>query len=151
QLAAGVSLALTACSLFQARTTWTTPAEWAALPDMARAVQQVVPPDALMVAPEALLYSADRRGCRLGLARVAAGRAAAEWGGALETDTPLGLVEFYRLRGATFIALPGSWARRDGIDSERLALQEAIRRRYNVLVDAPFVLIAALADPQEKG
>ncbi len=36
-----------------------------------------------------------------------------------------------------------------GDDPKRLALHEAIRRRYNVLVDRPGVLLAALTDPQD--
>ena len=150
-LAAGVGLALVGLSLLQARSTWSTPPEWATLPEAARAVRVVVPPGDLVVAPEALLYAADRRGCRLELSHSAAQRAAGEWGSALDGESPLSLVEFYKARGARFVAVPGVAGDLRSSDPARLALQEAIRRRYNVLVDGPAVLIALLNDPQGKG
>jgi hypothetical protein len=150
-LAAGVGLALVGISLLQARGTWCTPPEWATLPEAARAVRVLVHPGDLVVAPEALLYAADRRGCRLELNRSAARRAAGEWGSALEGDSPLALVEFYEARGARFVAIPGVARDLSASDPGRLALQEAIRSRYNVLVDGPAVLIALLNDPQAKG
>jgi hypothetical protein len=142
--------ALIGLALLQVRDTWRTPAEWATLPEAASAVRAAIPPGASVVAPEALLYAADRRGCRLEYAPRAARRAAGEWGAALVGDgtDPLALVEFYRARGAGFVAALGS----EGVDRasarERLTLREAIRRRYNVLVDRPGVLIAALNDPK---
>jgi hypothetical protein len=148
---AGVGLALVGLALYQARTTWRTPAEWASLPEAARAVRALVPPEALVVAPEALLYSADRRGCRLEPPGPAARRAAGEWGSALEGDSTLALVEFYASRGARYVAVPGRPPDASPDDPERLALQEAIRRRYNVVIDRPVVLIAVLDDPQTKG
>jgi len=57
-------------------------------------------------------------------------------------------VEFYRARGASFFADLGGGADPAATDPARLALQGAIRRRYNVLVDRPGVLIAALYDPK---
>ncbi len=150
-LAVGMGFALVGISLLQARTTWLTPAEWSTLPEAARAVRSIVPPGGLVIAPEALLYTADRRGCRLELTRSGARRAAGEWGAALESDSPLALVDFYKARGAGFVAVPGVAGDSESIDPARLALQEAIRRRYNVLVDGPFVLIADLHDPQGKG
>ena len=140
-LAAGAGLALVVCSLLQARSTWCTPPEWASLPDAAHAVHALVSPGDLLVAPEALLYAADRRGCRLELDRAAARRAAGEWGSALTGDSPLSLVEFYKARGARFVAIPGVGGDQPSSDPGRLALQEAIRRRYNVLVDGSVVLI----------
>ncbi len=145
-LAAGVGLALAGLSLLQARSTWCTPPEWATLPEAARAVRVLVAPGDLVVAPEALLYAADRRGCRLELDRSAARRAAGEWGAALAGDSPLGLVEFYQARGARFVAIPAVSNEHGARGAGRLALQEAIRRRYNVLVDGPAVLIALLSD-----
>jgi hypothetical protein len=97
-----------------------------------------------VVAPEALCYAADRPGCRLELAPAAAQRAAGEWGGVLECASAPALVEFYKARGARFVALPGGGDALRATDFARLALQEAIRRRYNVLVDTPVVLIAGL-------
>ncbi|MDR3639230.1 MAG: glycosyltransferase family 39 protein [Isosphaeraceae bacterium] len=134
---------LVALSAAQSASTWRTPAEWLGLSAAARAVQANVPSDAWIVAPEALLYAADRRGCRLEFPRAAARRAAGEWG---EPDLPegrLALIEFYRAHGARFVAdVKGEEAG----DPERLALHEAIRARYNVLVDSPGVLLAALTD-----
>jgi hypothetical protein len=135
-------------SLLQVQSTWRTPPEWATLPEAASAVRDAVPPGAWVVAPEALLYAADRRGCRLEFSPGAARRAAGEWGAALDGEDPLALVEFYRLRGARFVAdLGGGGDAREG-NPARLTLQEAIRHRYNVLVDRPGVLIAALNDPK---
>ena len=104
-----------------------------------RAVRALVPRDAWLIAPEALLFAADRRGGRLESSPVAARRAAGEWGGSLAGDEPLALIEFYRARGARFVADVGT-------DPARLALHEAIRRRYNVVVDRDGVLIAILTD-----
>jgi 4-amino-4-deoxy-L-arabinose transferase-like glycosyltransferase len=142
--AVGLGCLLIGLSLFQCRSTWGTPLEWSMLPEAARAVRSVVPPGALLVAPEALLYSADRRGCRLEWTPSAARRAAGEWGADVALGDPLALVEFYRVRGARFVAVPKGTAREAPAAS--MALQEAIRRRYNVLVDQPGVLIAALSD-----
>ncbi len=99
---------------------------------------------ARLVAPEALLFAADRQGCRLEFGRPAAVRAAGEWGEHLASEGPLALVEFYRARGARYVADVGA-----GGDPARLALHEAIRRRYNVLEDRPGVLLADLSFPQE--
>jgi Dolichyl-phosphate-mannose-protein mannosyltransferase len=144
--------AMAVLALFQVRDTWQTPPRWAALPEAARAIRAKVPPGAWVVAPEALLYAADRRGCRLELAPEAVRRAAGEWGTDLEgeTLTSIALVEFYRARGARFVADLGLADDRRASEPRRLALQEAIRRRYNVLVDRPGVLIAALNDPEPE-
>ncbi|HMB05217.1 MAG TPA: glycosyltransferase family 39 protein [Isosphaeraceae bacterium] len=136
-IAAGVGLL--GLSLLQSLSTWRTPPEWTTLPEAARAVRALVPRDAWLVAPEALLFAADRRGGRLESSPAAARRAAGEWGGSLDGDEPLALVEFYRARGARFVADVGT-------DPARLALHEAIRRRYNVVVDRDGVLIAILTD-----
>ena len=126
---AGLSAALSA-------STWTAPPEWTALPGMAEEVKAHVPAGEWLVAPEALLYFADRRGCRLEFDRAAAIRAAGEWGGRLGPDDPLALVEFYRGRGARFVADVGPE------DDRRRAWREAIRRHYTVLVDRPGGLLA---------
>jgi hypothetical protein len=144
-LAAAAGVALAALALVQSRSTWRTPAEWAALPEAARAVQSLVPAGAWVAAPEALLFAADRRGCRLEVQPAAARRAAGEWGATLESDGPLALVEFYRARGARFVADVSA----SDPEPLRLALHEAIRRRYKVLVDRPGVLLADLTDSQE--
>jgi 4-amino-4-deoxy-L-arabinose transferase-like glycosyltransferase len=150
-LAGGAGLAFLGLCGLQARTTWQTPPEWVGLAEAAAAVQRVVPPGALVVAPEALCYAADRRGCRLELTPAAAQRAAGEWGAVLQCPSPPDLVEFYKARGARFVALPGRSAGPHAPESARLALQEAIRRRYNVLVDRPLVLIATLDHVEAKG
>jgi len=141
-LAAGVGLI--ALSAVQSASTWRTPAEWSSLPEAAQALRTHVPDDAWVVAPEALLYAADRRGCRLEFSRSAARRAAGEWDGSDLPESPTALVEFYRTRGARFVADLGD-ASVAG-DSERLALHESIRARYNVLMDTPGVLLADLTD-----
>jgi hypothetical protein len=150
-LAGGAGLALIGLCALQARTTWQTPTEWVGLAEAAAAVRRVVPPGALVVAPEALCYAADRPGCRLELTPAAAQRAAGEWRAALECASPPALVEFYKAQGARFVALPGRGAEPQENELARLDLQEAIRRRYNVLVDSPVVLIAALDHVQGKG
>jgi hypothetical protein len=151
-LATGVGLALIGIALFQVSGTWRTPPEWVSLPEAGSTVRAAVPPGAWVVAPEALLYAADRRGCRLEFTPGGARRAAGEWGTVLDGDgiggDPLALVEFYRARGAKFVADLGGGGDLLASDPARLTLQEAIRRRYNVLVDRPGVLIAALNDPK---
>ncbi len=137
--AIAVGVGLLGLSLLQSLSTWRTPLEWTALPEAARAVRALVPRDAWLVAPEALLYAADRRGGRLEFSPAAARRAAGEWGGSLDGNEPLALVEFYRARGARFVADVGA-------DPARLALHEAIHHRYNVVVDRDGVLIAILTD-----
>jgi 4-amino-4-deoxy-L-arabinose transferase-like glycosyltransferase len=141
RVAAGVGLA--GLALFQSLSTLRTPPEWATLPEAASAVQAAVPRDAWLVAPEALLFAADRRGGRLETSPTAEQRAAGEWGGTLSVDDPLALVAFYRARGARYVAdvTPGT-------DPRRLALHEAIRRRYNVVMDRDGVLIAVLTERQ---
>jgi hypothetical protein len=121
--------------------TWRTPPEWASLPEAARAVRAHVPASDWVVAPEALLFASDRRGCRLEFTRPAARRAAGEWGAGFAIDDPVALIEFYRAHGARFVADVA-----DGVDADpaRRALHQAIRRRYNVLLDRPDVLLARL-------
>lgn len=141
--AVAMGLALVALAAAQSVSTWRTPPEWSSLPQAARVVRAHVPADAWVVAPEALLYAADRRGCRLEVPRSAARRAAGEWGETALPDDPLALVEFYRAHGARFVADVTAAACQD---PARLALHEAIRARYNVLEDTPGVLLAALTD-----
>jgi 4-amino-4-deoxy-L-arabinose transferase-like glycosyltransferase len=124
----------------QARGTFRTPREWACLPAAATDVRSHVPPDALLVAPEALLYFADRRGCRLETGLDASRRAAGEWRGRIDQDGPLGLVAFYRTRGAQFFA---DLAEPCG-DPGRHDVRAAVRREYRVIVDRPGLLLAEL-------
>jgi hypothetical protein len=149
-LAVGAGGALIGLALVQVQDTWRTPPEWASLAEAAAAVRAAVPEGAWVVAPEALLYASDRRGCRLEFTPRAARRAAGEWGADLVGDgtDPLALVEFYHARGAGFVADLGAGGVEHASPRTRLTLREAIRRRYNVLVDRPGVLIAALNDPK---
>lgn len=133
---------------FQARPTWSTPHEWTHLFEAAKVVAVRVPADAWVVAPEALLFQADRRGCRLEFSESGCRRAAEEWGESRAIVDPAELVELYRARGARFFAdlgtARGSAAAKLG--ETRVALHEAIRQRYKVIVDQPAVLLAELCD-----
>jgi hypothetical protein len=141
-LAWATAAVLLVTSALLTRSTWQTPAEWKDLETAARNVREVVPSGAWLVAAEPLLFQADRRGCRLEFTARAAARAAAEWGEADSTDIagPLDLIEFYRHRGARYVADVGP----EPDDDRRKALHEAIRRRYKVLVDRASVIIADL-------
>ncbi len=128
--------------LWQSSSTFRTPPEWIHLTEASQQFGRIVPENGLLVAPEALLFAADRRGCRLEFEPRAMGRAAGEWGGSIDASDPLALVEFYRHRGAKFVA---DLTTASDPESRR-ALHEAIRRRYNVIVDRDGVLIAELTD-----
>jgi 4-amino-4-deoxy-L-arabinose transferase-like glycosyltransferase len=141
-LAWGAGCGLVVLAGLGSASTWRTPAEWAELPTAGRLIAERVPADAWVAAPEAVLFAADRRGCRLEFARRSAQRAAGEWGATLDDPGPLALVEFYKDHGARFVADVGDAAA--GPDADRLALHESIRRRYNVLVDRPALLLAEL-------
>jgi len=129
------------CS-FQVRSTWQTPAEWNDLEAAASAVKTTVPNGVWVAAPEALLFQADRRGCRMEWTRPAVERAAGEWGPRHDVEDPLELLAYYRLQGARYFADLGS---REA-DSQRKGLHDAVRRRYKVIVDRPEVIIADLVD-----
>ena len=140
---AGAAL-LVLCGL-QARSTWETPAEWSRLGDAGRIVGESVPRDAWVIAPEALIFQGDRRGCRLEYTPTGCRRAAGEWGVQLVEETPIALVTMYRTLGARYFAdlTPAS-----GLSEEerarRVALHDEIRRRYKVMVDIPAILLAEL-------
>jgi Dolichyl-phosphate-mannose-protein mannosyltransferase len=137
---AAVALALLLLCGYQVRSTWRTPSEWNDLEAAGRAVASVVPRDAWVVATEALLFRADRRGCRMEWTTPAARRAAGEWGSDFDVDGPLDLLECYRRQGARYFADLGS----RGDDARRKGLHESVRRRYKVIVDSPEVIIADL-------
>ncbi len=142
-LALGVLAALAFLCAFQTRSTWRTPAEWAHLEGAARAVCVVVPEQSWVAACEALLFQADRRGCRMEWTADAARRAAREWPGeGPRVESPLDLIDYYRLRGARYFADLGC---RDP-HSPRKGLHEAVRERYKVIVDSPDVFIADLSN-----
>jgi 4-amino-4-deoxy-L-arabinose transferase-like glycosyltransferase len=148
-LASALGLLVLVSSLLLARTTWQTPAEWRDLETAARQVQEVVPLEARVVAPEPLLFVADRRGCRLEFTPRAAARARAEWPGQSGTQVagPLDLVDFYRTRGARFVADVGPAPD----DTPRIALHREIRQRYKVLIDNASVIIADLSTTERIG
>jgi 4-amino-4-deoxy-L-arabinose transferase-like glycosyltransferase len=140
-------IAVTAILLFlcfwQVRTTWQTPPEWTGLTQAASSVKTIVPRGAWLAAPEALLFQADRRGCRMEWTRPAVERAAREWATGDDVANPLELIEYYRRQGARYFADLGTRAEGSG----RKGLHDAIRRRYKVIVDSPHVLIADLSAP----
>jgi hypothetical protein len=144
--AGAISLAAALCllSYVQARSTWRMPAEWNGLETAAGAVATTVPTEAWVVAPEALLFQADRRGCRMEWSDAAAARAAGEWGAGRRVAGPLDLIEFYRRQGARYFADLGSRA----ADARRKGLHDAVRQRYKVIVDGPEAIIADLADSE---
>ncbi len=131
-------------SWVQVRSTWRTPAEWNGLEQAAAAIAATVAADAWVVAPEALLFQADRRGCRMEWNAAATARAAGEWESGRRVDGPLELVEYYRRQGARYFADLGC---RES-DLTRKGLHDAVRRRYKVIVDRPDVIIADLADSE---
>ncbi|AMV39703.1 hypothetical protein VT85_19880 [Planctomyces sp. SH-PL62] len=143
--AAAVSFA--GLSLILSNSTWRVPDEWETLDAAGRAVAEATTRDGLVVAPEALLYRADRRGCRLEYTFAAATRAASEWEPGSSGLTPADLIEFYRAHGARWVADVGAEAG----DLARLDLHDAIRRRYKVLIDRPEVLLAELAPGEPAG
>ncbi len=126
--------------VIQARSTWRMPGEWQDLIAASQAVGNSTPSDAWVIAPEALLFQADRRGCRLEWTPSAARRAAGEWGAEREVQDPLDLVECYRRKGARYFADLGDRQ----ADPRRMALHDGVRRRYKVIVDRPEVIIADL-------
>ena len=129
-----------ALCLIQARSTWRMPDEWQDLIAASQAVETSTPGDAWVIAPEALLFQADRRGCRLEWTPSAVRRAAGEWGAENEVQDPLDLVEYYQRRGARYFADLGNRQ----ADPRRMALHDGVRRRYKVIVDRPEVIIADL-------
>ena len=96
-IAAGI-LFVGSCG-YQSASTLRTPTEWSALSEVARTLAEQVSAEDMAIAPEAILYYADRRGFRLEFEPEAARRAAGEWGGRLRNGSdPLDLTEFYRSR-----------------------------------------------------
>jgi hypothetical protein len=126
------------------RSTWQTPREWSHLESAARTVARIVPPGAWVAASEALLFQADRRGCRMEWTSAAAERAAGEWGETHNVHRPLDLVAFYRTQGARYFADLGG----EQVDHARKLLHDGIRRRYKVIVDRPEIIVADLVDSE---
>ncbi len=135
-------------SIFQAADTWRTPADWRALPEAVAEIQRLVPPGEWIVAPEALLFKADRRGARLEPPGAPAARAAGEWGETLDDpEDSLALVELYRQQGIRYFADLTPNPEETG----RLAQHAAIRENYQILVDRSEVLIAELIRKSKIG
>jgi 4-amino-4-deoxy-L-arabinose transferase-like glycosyltransferase len=130
----------------QVRSTWRIPAEWVGLESAAIAVRTAVPPGDWVASSEALLYEADRRGCRMEWTAAAARRAAGEWqdGESNSVKTPANLLAYYRDRGARYFADLGT----TGDDARRMALHDFVRRRYKVIMDRPDVIIAELVNSE---
>jgi hypothetical protein len=145
-LAFAAALVFAAMALQFSDSTWRSPVEWAGLAEAGRVVAEETDPDELIVAPEALLYQADRRGCRLEFTVAAATRAASEWEPDADLLTPMELIEFYKEKGARWFADVGA----NHEDRTRVDLHDGIRRRYKVLVDRPEVFLADL-QPREPG
>ena len=104
-----------------------------------------VPADAWVVAPEALLFQADRRGCRMEWSDAAAARAAGEWeAGRRGRQARSNWSNTIAARG---LAISPTWAAATA-DPRRKGLHDAVRRRYKVIVDRPDVIIADLADSE---
>jgi hypothetical protein len=99
---AAVGFALLA--LAASDSTWRTPDEWLGVVEVGRELAEATRPDDLIVGPEALLFYADRRGCRLEYTMAAATRAASEWEPQRQLIAPIQLVEMYRKKGARWLA-----------------------------------------------
>ena len=86
----------------QASSTWRDPPEWAGIHEAGDRIAALIPDDshALLVAPEAVLFYADRPGPRLEFSPEAVRRAAGEWGGLITAveakGDPLALLKFYQ-------------------------------------------------------
>ena len=140
---AGLSFA--GLGLFQSLPTWRTPPEWSRIGSAAEVIHQDSRrvDTSLIVAREAVLFEADRRGYRLESEPASARRAAGEFGETLPdgADPGVALVEMYRRRGASIFADVGDPAR----GRLRGPLHEAIRRRYSPIVaDEPGLLVVRL-------
>lgn len=132
-------VALGAASGFGVRSTWHTPADWRALDRASAVVRDLVPPHAWLIAPEALLFAADRRGCRLEVGP-SAERAASEWGGSIDPERTLALVRFYQSKGARYFADLTD----PPPDPARKALHVAVRKAFPLRYDSDGVLVAEL-------
>jgi hypothetical protein len=141
-VAGAAGCGLVALSVLMSASTWRTPPEWAHLAAAAAVVREHVPPASPLIAPEALLYMADRRGYRLEFAPEAAARAARECG--VERPVaffrhPLALVDAYER--AAYVADINP----DALSPERLALHRALREDPGrpVVVDQPGLVLLA--------
>jgi len=101
-VALGLGLFLLITCGYQSRLTWRTSAEWRSIRESSARIAAVVPPGSLLIAPEAVLFYADRPGFRLEFGPEAARRASGEFGDPIPvhqvTFHPLALVNFYATR-----------------------------------------------------
>lgn len=142
------ALLFAANAVAQSTATWRTPPEWAALPEIARVIAARTAADETIIAPEAVLFAADRRGFRLEFDPAAARRAAGEWGEALPGPAgPLTLTDFYQSRAGDppaprCVADSGPVAG----DPARAAWRAAIRARPDaeILLDRPDGFVARI-------
>jgi len=155
---------LAACS-WQSASTWRTPSDWLSLREAGDLVEVLSSDRDLVIAPEAVLYSADRKGFRLEFDPSAARRAAGEWGFEIpDSSDPLALTEFYRSQlPSQFLNFQGDslasgaiWIVPNQIlvadvglettDGGRHAWRESIRRRpgTRILADRPDLMIAEI-------
>lgn len=139
------ALAFVGSSLMVYSTANRVPPEWSSWRAAVRAISENTAEPDWIVAPEALVYLADRKGCRLEYEPKSRVRAAGEWSAKIDPTDPLALVELYRSKGARYVA--DLWPVAD--EPERRLLHDAIRRRYNVIVDRDGVLLAELVDRRE--
>ncbi|MDB5351773.1 MAG: hypothetical protein JWN86_3020 [Planctomycetota bacterium] len=138
-------VAFATLGLFQSRSTWSTPPEWRALDAAVEACRRIADPNwggPIFAAPEALIGRMNARGFRLEVEPAARRRAAGEFGRSIDTDDPLALLRFYRSRGARYVV--DLWP--VGEEPHRRLLHDAIRRRYNVIIDRDGVILAELID-----
>jgi 4-amino-4-deoxy-L-arabinose transferase-like glycosyltransferase len=135
-----VGCLLLTASAMHACSTWRTPPEYRDLVRASCLIDRTLPRESLVVSPEALLFAADRRGCRLELSDRSTRRAAGEWTGGSTVETPIELLEHYRAMGAEYFADLGARVP----DLQREVLHDEVRRRYKVLIDLPEVMIADL-------
>ncbi len=132
-------------SVMQAGSAWRTPGQWSAAPIASVEINTRIPAGKPLIAPEALIYLADRQGYRLEVGQTAQERAAREWGDEpIHAQDPIALVEFYRDHGAEYFADLS-----DLSDTRRTALHQSIRERFTIWFDESGVLIAKLDRPRE--
>jgi hypothetical protein len=145
------ALCLVLLGAAQSASTWRTPPEWAGLREAAEIVKRYVPLRQTLIAPEALLYYADRPGYRLELDPAAARRAAQECGfNQLDAeaqlhkeDVAVALLRFYRIQGARYFAdVQGAFEgpRRSAVHR---FVRESSEPAWTVLEDRPQLMLLA--------
>jgi 4-amino-4-deoxy-L-arabinose transferase-like glycosyltransferase len=141
--AGAVGLLLVGLCLAQSLSTFRVPSEWARIEAAGTRVQASVPVGSTVVASEALLFMADRRGARMEFSTTGAPRAAREWQPDAAVADADELVAFYASQGIdVFADLVPSQA-----DTLRVDLHARLRRRYTVMESGPDVLILRLDPP----